>query len=304
MYENNSRGISYTAGFFMLIVFFIAGLMLSLIIIKPVWIAMTGEDFKVFTEGKVIPAYTDTYKVIQAINAVFSYLIPALVTASLLSRKPFQLLGFSPEVKFSQAGLAILIMLIALFVSTALAYFNHNIPVPTDWKITFDRLESEYNKQVEVIVGLRNLTDYILALIVMGFLPALCEETMFRGGLQNFLTRSTRNYWLSIIIVSLIFSAAHWSYYGFLSRFFLGIILGLIYQYSGKLWLSVLAHFVNNALALSIMYYYVKDGKTITETTNDSNSTWWGIFALPLLVGLFIYLKKISTPGIGHNTNR
>src|SRR5437762_10982818 len=137
------------------------------------------------------------------------------------------------------------------------------IPITESLKLKFTKMEADYNKQVEAIIGLNNAGEYILALIIMAFLPALCEETLFRGGLQNFLTRSTKMPWLSIIIVSLIFSAAHFSYYGFLSRVFLGIVLGLLYQYSGRIWLNIIAHFFNNAFALTAVYIYKMQGKPL-----------------------------------------
>ncbi len=301
MYDSNSKGISYTAGFFMLITFAIAGLILSSAIGLSIWANMTGQDPKLFLEGLTNPAYANAYKVVQSITAVFSYLIPAFATAWMLNRKPMELLGFSGRIQINQVGLAILIILIALFVASGLAYFNRLIPIPGEWRGKFDKWELEYNQQVEAISSLTTFPDYIIALIVLGFIPALCEEALFRGGLQNFLARSTKNYWLSIIIVSIIFSAAHGSYYGFLSRFFLGVVLGFIYQYSGRLWLSILAHFVNNALAISVIYYYSVKGKSMTETTNDVNSGWWGVFLLPLLIGLFIYFRKIS--GSPNNLN-
>lgn len=294
MYDSNSKGISWSAGFFMLIAFAIAGMMLSLIISKPIWTAMTGEDFEEFTKGMTNPAHANAYKVIQSVSAIFGYLVPAIFTAWLLNYKPIKLLGFSPDIKLNQVGLTALIIFVSLVVSTSLAYFNDIIPIPADWKIRFDQMEADYNLQVEAIVSLKNTSDYIIALVVMAFLPALCEETLFRGGLQNFLTRSTKKYWLSVLVVSLIFSVAHLSYYGFLSRFFLGVVLGLIFQYSGKLWLSILAHFLNNALALTVMYFYIQEGKSITEAAKETNNNWWGIFILPLLIGLFIYFKKIS----------
>jgi len=96
--------------------------------------------------------------------------------------------------------------------------------------------------------------------------------------------------------LSVIFSLVHFSYYGFLPRFFLGAVLGFIYHYSGKLWLSILAHFINNALAITVLYASLKEGKQITEIINEDKTGggWWGLFLLPVLVTLFVYFKKIS----------
>lgn len=294
MYGSNSRGISYGAGFFMLIGFAIAGAFLAALIYTPVWTAMTGKSIKVLTEGMISPADSDAMKVVQSISAIVGFLLPAILVAAILHSRPMKLLGFTESPGFRQVGLVILIMVFSLIVSASLSYFNSQIPVGRALKEIFDKMELDYNRQVAAIIRLDNFGDYIVSLVVMAFLPALCEETLFRGGLQNFLARSTRNYWVAIIIVSLIFSAVHFSFYGFLSRFFLGMVLGLIFQWSGKLWLSILAHFVNNGLALTVLYVYKSQGKPINEAIRETNNAWYGILVLPIVIALFVYFRKLS----------
>lgn len=155
-------------------------------------------------------------------------------------------------------------------------------------------MEDEYNRQVSAIISLKTGWDYFIALVVLAFLPALCEETLFRGGLQNFLTRGTNRPWLSIIIVSILFSLAHFSFYGFLSRVFLGLVLGALFYYSGKLWLSILAHFINNALAITLLYVSIQQGKPIQEAMKQDASTFWGIIAVPVVIVLFVAFKRVS----------
>lgn len=295
MYDNNSKGISYTAGFFMLIGFAITGILLASFISIPVWTSMTGKSIKDMEAGMSDPANSNAVKVIQCITAVVGFLIPAIFTAFLLNRKPMKLIGFSGKINWKQVSLVFAIVIAALFVSAFLSYVNEKLPISEYWKLKFDKLESDYNQQVEAILGLNNTGEYILALIIMAFLPALCEETLFRGGLQNFLTRSTKMPWLSIIVVSLLFSAAHFSYYGFLSRFFLGVILGLLYQYSGKIWLNIIAHFLNNALAITVLYVYKMQGKPLKEAIADNSSSWLGIMALPVLIALLYLFNKITS---------
>jgi uncharacterized protein len=295
MYDSNSKGISYTAGFFMLIAFAVAASIIAAFISIPIWTSMTGLNFKDFDKGMSDPANSNAIKLIQSITLVIGFLVPAVFTAYLLNRKPMDLLGFSKKINWKQIGIVCVIMITALFVSAFLSYVNESIPISESLKLKFDNMENDYNKQVEAIIGLNSVGEYILALIIMGFLPALCEETFFRGGLQNFLTRSTKMPWLSILIVSILFSAAHFSFYGFLSRLFLGIILGLLYQYSGKLWLNILAHFFNNALAVTVIYVLKTQGKSVKEAiAENSSSGLWGILLLPAVIGLFIVFRKIA----------
>jgi membrane protease YdiL (CAAX protease family) len=229
MYDNHSRGISYIAGFFMLIAFTIAGLVVAGFISAAVWQQMTGLKYEDLEKYLTNPAYANPLKIMQVINAVVGFLLPAILTAKVLSNRPLGLLGLTSRIGARQIGLVVLIIGASLLVASSLSYFNQELPLPADWKLKFERMEATYNQQVEAIVSLKTGTDYLLALLIMAFLPALCEEALFRGGLQNFLSRGTGKPWLAIIVVSLLFSLAHISFYGFLSRFFLGIILGALF---------------------------------------------------------------------------
>ena len=296
MNDNDSKGISYTAGFFMLIAFAVAGLVLAELISKPIWVEMTGKKAELFENRTFAPEDSNTLKIIQAISVFIGLFIPAILTAFVLNRKPIQLMGFSTQgIKLSQVGLVILLLGASLLVSTSLSYLTTILPLPGSWRTWFDKLEDIYNTQVSVIVNLKDGKDYILSLIIMAFVPALCEEAFFRGGLQNFLTRGTGKPWLSIIVVSALFSLVHFSGYGFLSRFFLGIVLGALFHYSGKLWLSILAHFINNALAITVLYISIQQGKSLQEAIKQDAASFWGILGVPVVIGLFYLFKNIST---------
>ena len=295
MHDSDSRGISYTGGFFMLIAFAIGGLMLASAISALIWQQMTGKNFAELQKGLSDPANSDVMKIIQSVTAIAGFFLPTLAAASLLSKRPIKLLGLSSGgIKLNQVVLAVLLVGAGLLVSSSLSHFTNNIPIPEAWKIRFDKMELEYNTQVSAIISLKNAKDYVLALIIMAFLPALCEETLFRGGLQNFLTRGTQLPWLSIIVVSFLFSLAHFSFYGFLSRFFLGMILGALFHYSGRLWLSIIAHFINNALAITVLYISTQQGKPLQEAIKEDATSYWGVLAMPLIILLLVIFRKVS----------
>ncbi len=294
MYDSDSKGTSYTAGFFMLILFGIAGLILGSILSIPVWRAMTGRSILEMEKYMTDPANANAMRLIQCISQIVGFLVPTIFTAYLLNRKPIKLIGFKGPVTIRQAAIVLGIIITAMMVSGALSYFTELIPISSSWRTRFDNMEQDFMKQVEAIVGLNNFGQYLLSVFIMAFIPALCEEAVFRGGLQNFLTRGTRKPWMAIIIVSILFSAAHFSFYGFLSRFFLGVVLGLIYYYSGRLWLCILAHFINNALGITLLYLYKNQGKLIEESMSDTSGGYWGLLALPVLILLFKYFKKAS----------
>ena len=287
MNNNNSTGVSYTTGFFLLL-----GLSLSFTVI----IALLSTQFLGNEEAFSDPANAPMMGLIQAIAVLLGMFLPAWLVAAMLDRRPNRLLGFQKSITLKQVVLVMVIMVASVYFAGALGVLNKAIPISESWRIRFDNLEKKYAEQVEMMVNLKSFGGYLLSILLMAFLPALCEEALFRGGLQNFLSRGSRSPWLAIIIVSILFSIVHFSFYGFLPRLFLGIILGLVYYLTNNLWLSILAHFFNNALAVSVAYVFYQQGRPMTEVMNEDLSTsYWGLLMLPVLVLLLRSLKRSSS---------
>jgi uncharacterized protein len=293
---NNSKGISYFTGFFMLLGLAILGLVLSSVISIGILAGVSGGGLSNIEEAMKNPENAGLIRAIQVISVLLSMFIPTVIVAYILNRKPFQLIGFRKDVGLNQVGFTILIVLVSIIVAASLTTVNKEFADAMGWRSWSESLEKNYNEQVSMMLDMDNTWGYIVSIIVMAFIPALCEEMLFRGGLQNFLTRSINNHWISILVVSILFSLVHFSVYGFLVRLFLGIILGLIYHYTKNLWLSVTAHFFNNALAVTSIYVLMKQGKNMNEAmAADVPAAYWGLLALPLLYLLFRSLKKTVT---------
>jgi membrane protease YdiL (CAAX protease family) len=100
--------------------------------------------------------------------------------------------------------------------------------------------------------------------------------------------------WLVIFITSLIFSAIHFSWYGFIPRIVLGMMLGGIFHYTGNLWYSIAAHFFNNGVMVTILYIQHLQGKPIDTEVGDSAPWWAGILSLIVVIFLLRQLRRIS----------
>jgi hypothetical protein len=154
-------------------------------------------------------------------------------------------------------------------------------------------MEDSYMKQVVVLSNMNGIADLIITIIVMAFAPAIFEEVFFRAGFQNMMNRATGKTMLSIVITSLLFSAIHFSFYGFLARFALGITLGCLFAYSKNIWISILAHFLNNAIGVIQIYMLHMQGKKIEDNMDDKFPLWVGAFALLVIFfGIKLYEKS------------
>lgn len=303
MTDPYKKDVSYSAGFFMLIAFGVGGLMFSAVLGGGIFKLMTGKDVVTMITAMGDPAYLRETQVLQTLTAVFGFLIPTVVTASFLSRKPLKLVGLGEKMMPWQLVFTILIIFCGMAVSAGLGHLSYQLPLPSWLEARFTKLENTYVTQAAGMVSFKNIPELLVSLVVLALLPAVCEEFFFRGGLQNFMYRSTKNAWVSVVVVSLIFSAVHMSGYGFLSRFALGVILGLIYQLSGNIWLNIAAHFINNGLAIVMMYTQVQAGKTIAEVMNEKSGSYAGLIAVPVVILLFVLMhRKIqqtrSTDGV------
>jgi hypothetical protein len=299
MYDVYAKpGVSYQSGFFYLLGLVLLGLFFGSLLSGGGWVLLTGRSIFSMEKDLMDPQFAGAIRILQLVSTFFIFFIPALITAVILSKKPFRFLGFNMYFSIKQLGVIMLIMLVSLPLVGALSELNKIIPVPASWAATFKKLEDTYEQQVKVLAHITGWGEYIISMIIMALAPAIFEETLFRGGLQNILQKLSRNPWISIGFTSIIFSLIHFSYYGFLPRVALGVVLGLIFYYSQSIWLSIFAHFFNNAIVVTEIFYYTRKGKPVEEAMNDTFPVWWGIIAIAALILLFRLFRKFAVKDI------
>ncbi|HVZ24731.1 MAG TPA: type II CAAX endopeptidase family protein, partial [Sediminibacterium sp.] len=238
------------------------------------------------------PEHANLARWMNTLASFLSFFLPSLALARILSRHPFEKLGFTRRIQLREIGVILGITVASILLSGSLGALNEKIPLPAGWLAKARQLEDTYKTSVMAMAHMQSLSDYLLALLVMAAAPALFEEVLFRGGFQQVLVGWTRHKWAGLLLTSILFSAIHFSYFGFLPRMALGIVLGLIFLETGKLWLSILLHFMNNALVVTQLYFAGLQGKPIDKTMDESAPIWWGLIALVLLGYLFRVLRQ------------
>lgn len=259
-----------------------------------VWQAMVGGKLLDMQKGLTNPANADAVKMVQLISSGFMFLLPSLIFARIVNRQPLKHLGLTTRANWTQAGFVALMIFTGFFLSGALGELSYHIPLPEKTATMFKNWEKEYTDQVMAIANMQSLTDYLYSLVVIALAPAIFEELVFRGVLQQLFVRWTRSAWIGIIITSIIFSAIHFSFYGFLSRFALGMVLGFIFYYSNSLWLNILAHFLNNGFAVTAMYFMSRQGKLTPDAMEDRFPVWYALAAGAVMILLLQLFAKES----------
>jgi membrane protease YdiL (CAAX protease family) len=104
------------------------------------------------------------------------------------------------------------------------------------------------------LVGIEQLIDtppLLVVLLAVAVLPAICEEVLFRGVLvRGFASRI--HAWIAIPLAALLFSIYHLNLVQLVPTFTLGIVLGAIALRANSAVPTMLAHGINNMIAILI----------------------------------------------------
>ena len=197
-------------------------------------------------------------KIMQLALSVGLFIIPPLLTAYLVSRRPIKFLSLQKNISLKAAFGVVLFMTLAVPLINNLAEWNAGIKLPEN----FAALEQWLRKYEETALALTeqfmqaNTFGGLLSnIFLLALVPAVGEELFFRGLLQTRISHLIKNAHAAVWITAIIFSAFHFQFYGFIPRLLLGAYLGYLLVWSGSLWLPMLAHFVNNALA--VVFYFL-----------------------------------------------
>lgn len=242
---------------------------------------LSGKDMM---NSLFVPENASLLRWVQFLTTLFLFFLPPVFYAWLCHQKAFTHLGFKNKVTAPQFLIVVLIMIAAIPLSQSLGELTKMLPFSKRTFDFFQKAEDNYMKQVLIIGRMNNFTDYLVSLVMLGILPAMFEETFFRAGVQNLLSRWWKMPVLSIIVTAIIFSIVHGSYIGFLSRVVLGFILGWMYYRTGNIWLNIIAHATNNVIAVTLLY--IKFDADVP--------LWLGLISLPVIYGLFILFDRIS----------
>ncbi len=247
------------------------------------------------------PGYMRIAQLLNSLASLIVFCIPAIVLAKILNNHPFQHLQFRSKIALKQVLLVVLLAFTGLLLSGALGELNESIWLPAKWLIKAREMENLYKETMLSMAAMHSFTDYLIALLVMAFCPALFEEVLFRGGFQQIFVGWAKNVFLGILITSILFSAIHFSFFGFLPRVGLGMVLGYVFYFGRNIWLNILMHFFYNGMIVTQLYLASIRGKNIEKTMDENMPIWWGLLAIFAVVYLLQALKKETT--ILHTAN-
>jgi len=229
-------------------------------------------------------------KFLQAIQSIAMFVIPPILLAILFSKKPKEYLNIT-KTPFLISVLSVsFIMLFSIPVINYLAEINSNMTFPESFS-AIEKIMKNLEEEAKVITDVFLKADSIVVLfvniIVIALIPSIGEELLFRGVFQKLFTDLTKNVHIGVWIAAFLFSAMHLQFYGFLPRLVMGAMLGYMLVFSKNLWLPIIAHFINNAFAVTV--YYLSN-KNIIEESNETIGAGENAFS-SLIISVFLVVS-------------
>ena len=302
MQYRSVKGFSGWSQLAILLVFFglgfiLAGAVQALIGLQLVPAGLpTDKIVEAITKAMAKPENVGYARLAQVLGTLLWLFVPAALYLFVCHGKNAFWLGFNKHINGWQILIGFFIIFFANLVAGPLEELSKNILAhfPGINSLAL-RMEDAYSEQVTVLSNLKSWPEFLMALAIMAFFPAMFEEIFFRGALQNLLERWWKAPLMAVIVTSLLFSVIHMSLYLFLSRAVLGFALGLMYQRSKNIWVNIIAHFLNNAVALTQLFWLSQHNKKIELDKIDPKfPLWGGLIAIAFTYGLFVLFQNVS----------
>ncbi|HEY5511579.1 MAG TPA: CPBP family intramembrane glutamic endopeptidase [Prolixibacteraceae bacterium] len=289
----------FTQLLFSMIVVLMGGIIISLIGFLGIWIYM-GASIEVISgmlanisDSSNIPLL----KFFQVLQTLGMFILPPLVMAIFLDDKPVQFLRLDIKPSWMMIGIVSLIILAGGPVIEWVSLVNQHLVLPS-WMSSIEEWmrnsENQANKITEAFLTTKSIGGLVGNIFIVAVLPAIGEELLFRGLIQKLIKNMTGNSHWAIWITAALFSALHLQFFGFLPRMLLGALFGYLLEWTGTLWLPIIAHFINNAAGVIIFYVTgtgLEPDKTDAPIFGDSTFLY-AVFSGIVLWFLLRYLRS------------
>ena len=260
--------------------------MLALGFIDAIWDLSSIQIFNDLSSREFKFIYA--HKALAFFDQLGTFLMPSVIFLFLL--KTFSLHYRNPNKSDLTKCLLYFIVLLGvaqlfLLISTYVGYDFLPIEIKN-----FLKEQQDFNTRIQEGFISKTFRSFLFNIVLLSILPALGEELFFRGILQKICIGIFKNNFAGIGVTSFVFGMLHFQIENLLSIIFASILLGLIYDYSKNILLTILLHFGFNFFSLISM----KGLKT--ELISENNLEFFSNYVIvPLGLGMLTYLiiKKI-----------
>lgn len=233
--------------------------------------------------------------ILQGVSSLGAFIIVPLIFIRLhlkLSISSF----FAPLENWLQPFfMTVLILFCFMVANSVVIEWNQNIQLPESlsWFETYAQSkELQLEKLTLYLTSFTGLDQLFIALIVIAIIPAVGEELLFRGLIQNLFASAFKNPHVAIWLSAFLFGVFHFQFYGVIPRTLLGVLFGYLYYWSGHLSIAMMGHFVNNGLTLIMLYLSQREIIDYDPIATDTTPPSYVILLFFAVGSVLMYLFK------------
>ena len=161
-------------------------------------------------------------------------------------------------------------------------------------KTTLDKLTDFVETTYGNLLKPNSIIEGGLIILIVAIVPALCEETMFRGFIQRSFEFKMKPFWAALI-TAIFFGLYHFNPYDLIPLIALGFFFGFASYTSNSILVPMFLHFLNNFAA--VMLYFMIGDKKLLENVPDPNPDLKSAFVimfilLILFIGVIYLIKR------------
>jgi len=227
---------------------------------------------------------------------VLFILLPALLFTKWFYKDITRVLRVKiPELKellLFTLGLIVLIPLLQAFMTIQNFYIDklaQHYHLINYLKSLLDKLDAYVETTYEGLIRPGSIPEAGLIILIVAVVPAICEETMFRGFVQRsfeFKMKPVK----AALLTAVFFGLYHFNPYGLFALIALGFYLGYASYSSNSIILAMFLHFLNNFAAIII--YFAAGNRDVLDNSAVSGADAKMAF-IALIVSLLLFAGVI-----------
>jgi membrane protease YdiL (CAAX protease family) len=257
----------------------------SLVVVFLLYQIVGGFLTLLFVGTKVTADTVAMHRIFMMGGQILFLLFPALILARLLDtkistvfpwRKPY--VG---ETIFAVLSLFFLQQILQIYL-----FFQDRIPLPRELEKYVAPARQMLEEMFRVLVSAKDVPELLFVVLVVAVTPAIVEELLFRGMIQNCFERQLVPL-RAAVWTGIIFGLFHFNPFQIVPLIILGCFFGLLRMRSRSMIIAMTVHFLNNALAVVVTYFQVDDNMVIGGTKGTDFNMASMLAQLVLFVILF-----------------
>lgn len=215
-------------------------------IVGLTFLHLTGSFF--FILDAQDPANRTLARIMLGIAQVMLMLVPAVILARYMGGSVEQAIQFCPAPPFSYLAMGIAVLSLWPLLQTFLIAQELYL-LPSDWLESFKATQQNAQDTYQLLLASSTPAELFLSITIGALIPALSEETLYRGLGQGLFRQAMRPA-SAILLSGMLFALLHFQPLTFLPLLGLGCFLGFVTETTRSIIPAITGHAMFNAVTI------------------------------------------------------